>query len=144
MSRKTSDIAYTTRDLAAFGGFCWVISHGKDWDKWEYGFFVLLTKSKPVEYRYSIPERGTETRAALGASKDDPIRAFCHTHPKSDTSGNLDFGGDDKDLYKKAVKTFPSIAFYLMNQFDEVRLAQSEQDFLPGRRLDFKSSSCPK
>jgi hypothetical protein len=97
-----------------------------------------LRKLNPLEYRYTIPETGSGVRVALSAPGDLKIRAFCHTHPKSDETG--DFGSDDLDSFKKAIKDdrLSGVAFYLMNRYKEVRIAQSVEQFLRGRSLDFK------
>jgi hypothetical protein len=135
---ELSKIAYNGRDSAAFAGYRWILARGPEWEKTEFGFFVILAKIKPLEYRYTIPETGSGVRVALSAPGDMKIRAFCHTHPKSDETGN--FGSDDLDSFKKALKDdrLSGIAFYLMNRYKEVRIAQSVEQFLQGKSLDFK------
>ena len=134
-----SKIAYNLRDDAAFEGFRWIIQKtGSGWDKTEYAFLVILAKAKTVQYLYSIPEAGSNVRSAVTASTDLRIRAFCHTHPESDTTGR--FGNDDKENFKETTKipALAGIAFYLMNHFQEVRVARGLDDFPEGKSLPFK------
>jgi hypothetical protein len=134
-----SKIAYNLRDDAAFEGFRWIIQKtGSGWDKTEYAFLVILAKAKTVQYLYSIPETGSNVRSAVTASTDLRIRAFCHTHPESDTTGR--FGNDDKENFKETIKipALAGIAFYLMNHFQEVRIARALEDFPEGKSLPFK------
>jgi hypothetical protein len=137
VSKELSKIAYTQRDQAAFAGFRWILGRGPEWEKTEFGFLVTLTNSKPFGYHYTIPEKGSDARVSLFASSDLRIRAFCHTHPASDETGN--FGSDDLDSFRKSLKVveLSGIAYYLMNKYREVRLAVSEQDFLRGKSLDW-------
>jgi hypothetical protein len=54
-------------------------------------------------------------------------RAFCHNHP--DNIADAGFGGSDGALYAQAVKNGSTLVWYMMNKFDEVRVARSQADF---------------
>lgn len=104
--------------------------------KKEFGFFVVLVMDKTkVTYHYTEPESGEGTRVNQEIPPGLKPRGFCHTHPKSDSTG--DFGADDLQSFKKAVKVAGGIFFYLMNPFQELRYAQVEGDFLPGKSLQW-------
>jgi len=135
MAGELSKTVYDTRDKAAMGGFYSIREHHKtEWERKEFGFFVVLVmdKSKPT-YHYTQPEAGEGTRVSQEIPSSLKPRGFCHTHPKSDSSG--DFGSDDLESFKKAVKVAGGIFFYLMNPFQELRYAQVEGDFLGGKKL---------
>ena len=138
---------YTGVDQAAFAGYCEILrTIGSGVDQKEYSFVVILQASKPVAYKYSIPEGGTNSLSSFKADTSSgnlKVRAFCHTHPKSDRG---DFGGDDKDHFRNAIKdaSLQGIAFYLMNTFREVRIARALDDFPQGKPTSFKSDDCPK
>jgi hypothetical protein len=136
---KFSVESYSTRDLAAFGGFRWVLyAKGSELAETEFSFLVILAKSKPVQYKYSEAEKGSGVRSSVTTSKNLQIRAFCHTHPKSDTIGR--FGNDDKENFRETIKIpeLAGIASYLMNHFQEVRIARGLEDFPEGKPTTFK------
>ena len=138
MAGNLSNTVYVTRDKAAMGGFLSVLNHHKtEWDKKEFGFFVVLVTDKAkVTYHYTEPEAGEGTRVKVVVPTGLNIRAFCHTHPKSDDSG--DFGSDDLDTFKTLVKKVSGIFFYLMNRYQELRYAQEAGDFLRGKPLKWE------
>ena len=135
---KFSDIAYSTRDLAAFDGYRWIqYAKSAELAKTEFSFLVILAKSKPVYYKYSEAETGSGVWSAVTASKNLQIRAFCHTHPNSDTVGV--FGNDDMEKFRATIKIpeLLGIAFYLMNRFSDVLIARGLEDFPAGKNTRF-------
>ena len=137
MAGELSKTVYDTRDKAAIGGFLSVREHHKkEWERTEFGFFVVLVMDKTkATYHYTQPEPGEGTRVSQEIPTGLKPRGFCHTHPKSDSTG--DFGSDDLESFRKAVKVAGGIFYYLMNPFQELRYAQVERDFLRGKPLEW-------
>ena len=68
MAGELSKTDYDTRDKAAMGGFYSIREHHKtEWERKQFGFFVVLVidKSKPT-YHYTQPEAGEGTRVSHG------------------------------------------------------------------------------
>jgi hypothetical protein len=137
MSNGLSNTAYKTRDEAAVGGFRWVLARGPEWERKEFGFWVILKVSaaKKVEYHYTTPQPGSNLGVTLTLPTGLIVRGFCHTHPKSISTGN--FGGDDFDSFKKVAKLKLDIVFYLLNPQREIRYARDVSDFMAGKSLDW-------
>ena len=115
MSDELSKTAYNKLEEAAMCGFRWVLARGPEWERKEFGFWVILKADKKVAYHYTNPESGEGTRVKLRMPTGLNVRAFCHTHPKSDTTG--DFGADDLDSFRQASKTASGISYFLMNPY---------------------------
>jgi hypothetical protein len=133
MSDELSKTAYNKLEEAAMGGFSWVLARGPEWERKEFGFWVILKTDKKVAYHYTTPESGSGVRVTLTMPTGLNARAFCHTHPKSDDTG--DFSADDLDSFRKVAKLEKGIAFFLMNPYREIRYARAEGDFLRGKPL---------
>jgi hypothetical protein len=97
------------------GGFRWVLARGPEWERKEFAFWVILKVSadKKVVYHYTTPQAGSNVSVTLTLPTGLMVRGFCHTHPKSISTGN--FGGDDFDSFKKVAKLKLDITFYLLN-----------------------------
>jgi hypothetical protein len=134
--------AYSTRDLAAFDGFRYILENrASELERFEFSFVVIMARNwKSVAYQYSIAERGSDVQATLQAARNLPIRAFCHTHT---ASGSKIFGYDDKQKYYDQIKKHPveltGVALYLMNYFRDVQIARGLEDLPEGKLLPFQS-----
>ena len=91
MAGELSRTVYDTRDKAAIGGFLSVREHHKtEWGTKEFGFLVVLVMDKTkVTYHYTEPEAGEGTRVNQDIPPGLNARGFCHTHPKSDSTGDF-------------------------------------------------------
>jgi hypothetical protein len=78
-------------------------------------------RRQKVTYHYTTPQAGSNVRVTLTLPTGLMVRGFCHTHPKSISTGN--FGGDDFDSFKKVAKLKLDITFYLLNPQREIRYA---------------------
>lgn len=138
--------SYDTRDDAAIGGFKRVLLNSVQWKTQEFGFWVILQvvkaggKSVP-KYFYTEPEGGGSTGVTLTLPQGLMVRAHCHTHPHSVSTG--DFGADDKASYQDLQKVRPGVVFYLLNPYQEVRLAVDEKQFLAGTSVKWSSTVTP-
>ena len=107
----------------------------------EFAFWVVIKPipGKMPTFCFTEPQTSNEhTMVKLAAPPGlrDKIRAFCHTHPRSQTSGD-DFGNADKLNFQKSRKFFPTLAWYLLNPSDQIRFANDEKQFPAGIRLNW-------
>ena len=54
-------------------------------------------------------------------------RAFCHNHP--DNVADAGFGNDDGASFAAAAKNGSTMVWYMMNKFNEIKVAQTQADF---------------
>lgn len=129
---------YDTRDRAAICGYRKVMIDSNAWHLKEFGFWVILkAHGKEVKYHYSTPKSdGSNTNVKLKWPTGHIVRAFCHTHPKSISTG--DFSADDLGQFRELLKKGINIAFYLMNPYQEIRLAENETDFMQGKSVSWQ------
>lgn len=138
---------YDSRDDAAMGGFRRVLLNNNQWESQEFGFWVIMKvcpdekDKKAVKYFYTEPEGGNRGGVKLPLPQGVMVRAHCHTHPKSISSG--DFGSDDKASFHDLQEIRPGTAFYLMNPFQEIRRAITEGEFLAGVTVNWNSKVTP-
>ena len=114
-----------------------------DSNKKEYAFVVALKiQGTRSSYCYTGPTTSSaqnyvnlniELPAGLAG------RAFCHNHP--DNIADAGFGSDDGAAYAAAVKNGSTLVWYMLNKFNEIRVAQSQADFPSGRVTRFKPKS---
>jgi hypothetical protein len=131
---------YDTRDKAAMGGFREVMANSTEVEHKEYAFWVILKVSgKEVKYHYSTPETDSSSDGVtLKYPVGHIVRAFCHTHPKSISTGNFS-PGDLRQFKELAEKTNINIVFYLLNPQQQIRLAENEKDFTAGKSVAWLS-----
>jgi hypothetical protein len=132
---------YTSMTDAAKAGFKNVINEKPLRHSYEFAFWVVLKPNpgKAATYCFTEPQTSNEhTTVTLAAppSLRDNIRAFCHTHPRSQTSGE-DFGDDDKERFQTSRKFFPTLHWYLLTPSDQIRYANDENQFPAGIRLNW-------
>ncbi len=129
---------YSTSDEAAVGGFRRVLMNSVEWETKEYAFFVILkiNEKKEVKYHYTNPQTdGSSHGVELVFPTGMIVRAFCHTHPKSISTGN--FSSGDLDQFKKLIELKHPLVFYLMNPQQQLRYANTENEFMAGISLDW-------
>lgn len=134
---------YATRDEAAMGGFSRILNNHADWQYNEYAFWVILKfeKGKP-HYHYCAPQSsGSRNHVKLIKPPGQVLRAFCHTHPQIPSAP--DFSSGDLQQFRELAKQKEAIAFYLMNGFREIRLAQYENDFMRGKSINWIKGVTP-
>jgi hypothetical protein len=56
----------------------------------------------------------------------------------SDTIDDAGFGSSDGGLHAQAVKNGSTLVWYMMNRFQEIRVAQSQADFPSGTLTKLK------
>jgi hypothetical protein len=104
----------------------------------EFYFFVYLKSNhdRTFSYCFTDPQRAgpTEVEAQIEPPPGLIVRAFCHTHPHTDTSGQ--FGPDDKAHFLESRKKIPGIVWYLRNAKNEIRFAVDESQFPAGTPLN--------
>jgi hypothetical protein len=128
---------YSSTLEAVRAGFKEIQDTRKDWDTKEYNFVVVLvSKERKVTYHYSSPEAGSSHAAEITVPGGYDIRAYCHTHPKSISTGNFSTG--DKANFLKLHEKRPVVVWYLMNANLEIRLAATEKDFPAGRMVKWQ------
>jgi hypothetical protein len=123
---------------AAKAGFK-IVKGKPDWSQIEYAFWVILKPipGKPPTYCFTEPETIDErTMVTLKSPPGlkDNIRAFCHTHPIQQTT-DRGFGHPDKVNFQDSRKLLPTLAWYLLNPFGDIRYANNEDDFPMGREI---------
>ena len=129
---------YCTRDEAAVGGFRRVLMNSVEWETKEYAFFVILklNEQKEIKYHYTTPQTdGSSHGVKLVIPNGLMVRAFCHTHPKSISTGN--FSSGDLDQFRELVNLKRNLVFYLMNPQQQLRYAITEKEFTAGISLDW-------
>jgi hypothetical protein len=129
---------YDQRDAAAVAGFRRVLMNSREWEFKEFAFWVILkvNEEKKVKYYYTTPETdGSSHGVKLTMPTGHIVRAFCHTHPKSISTGN--FSSGDLDQFKELAERKLNMVFYLLNPQQQIRYALTEQDFMAGRSLDW-------
>jgi hypothetical protein len=130
--------AYTTRDEAAVAGFRRVLMNSVVWETSEFAFFVVLklNEDKKPKYHYTTPQTdGSKDGVSIVLPTGMMVRAFCHTHPKSISTGN--FSSGDLDQFKKLIELKHPLVFYLMNPQQQLRYALTEKEFMAGISLDW-------
>ena len=129
---------YNTRDEAAVAGFRRVLLNSLEWESKEFAFFVILkvSEKKEVKYHYTTPQTdGSAHGVKLVMPTGLIVRAFCHTHPKSISTGN--FSSGDLDQFKELIRLKFNLVFYLMNPQQQIRYAVTEKEFMAGISLDW-------
>jgi len=122
---------YKQIEDAVEAGFGHILNMG-DWNKKEYSFVVAL-KIANRSYCYTEPKTsGSLTYVELNVELPPGLksRAFCHNH--TDIIEDAGFGSSDGGLYAQAVKNGSTLVWYMMNRFQEIRVAQSQADFPSG------------
>jgi hypothetical protein len=113
-----------------------------DSNKKEYAFVVALKIAGTRSYCYTEPTTSS-AQNYVNLNIELPAgltgRAFCHNHP--DNVADAGFGSDDGASYAAAVKNGSTMVWYMMNKFNEIRVAQTQADFPPGRVTTFKPKS---
>ena len=111
-----------------------------DSNKTEYAFVVALKiQGTNRSYCYSEP---TTSRAQNYVNLNIKLapglvgRAFCHNHP--DNIADAGFGSDDAASYSAAAKNGSTLVWYMLNKFNEIRVAHSQADFPTGRVTGYK------
>jgi len=135
---------YQRRDDAAIGGFKRVLMNSKEWETKEFAFWVILkvNAKKVPEYFYTAPESdGSAHGVKLKMPVGHLVRAYCHTHPKSISTGN--FSSGDREEFLRLQKLQPGIVWYLLSTNTQLRLAEAECDFMEGKSVDFRDSVSP-
>ena len=129
---------FATMTDAAKAGFK-VVKGKPERQSIEFAFWVVIKPNpgKMPTYCFTEPHTDEEhTQVKLKAPPDlrDNIRAFCHTHPIKQTT-RRDFGWDDKVRFQESRKFFPTIAWYLLNPFDDLLYANDAEQFPGGKDL---------
>jgi hypothetical protein len=111
-----------------------------DSNKKEYAFVAALkVQGTSRSYCYSEP---TTSNAQNYVNLNIELaaglmgRAFCHNHP--DNIADAGFGSDDAASYSAAAKNGSTLVWYMMNKFNEIRVANSQSDFPGGKVTGFK------
>lgn len=132
---------YATRNEAAMGGFQRILDNYNDWQYFEYAFWVILKPEKgKINYHYCAPQSsGSRNHVKIIKPPGQPIRAYCHTHPQSPSAP--DFSSGDLEQFRALQKE--QIAFYLMNGYREIRLAENEKDFMRGKPISWIKGLTP-
>jgi hypothetical protein len=125
---------YERIEEAIEAGFGHVLRMG-DSNAKEYGFVVALKiEGKKRSYCYTEPKTsGSVTHVQLNVALPRGLtgRAFCHNHPAN--IADPGFGSSDGRLYAEAAKKGSTLVWYMMNKFNEIRVAQSQADFPSGK-----------
>ena len=107
-------------------------SHTQEWQKYEYGFFVLGLpgeEGKGLKFYYTKPHTDGNSIGVTPPFYNIAL-AFCHTHPKPSTFSNPDFNTFKKLRALTAKHKLPhNIVFYLMDGSRPVRRSNSEKNF---------------
>jgi hypothetical protein len=132
--------SFDTPDAAAAAGFQWVLGNSMEWKQKEFGFWVIKKHyaqpnanagAYPTvvwKYHYTTPEMGSETWVSPAVPKDLLRVAFCHTHPKA-----RGYSRADVDRFKKMNTAPDTMAWYLMDPYQQLWRATTEQDFGRGQ-----------
>jgi len=114
-----------------------------DSNKNEYAFVVALKiEGTNRSYCYTEPKTSSSiSYVKLNIELPPGLtgRAFCHNHP--DNIADAGFGSSDGGLYAQAVKNGSTLVWYMMNKFDEIRVAHSQADFPNGTVTKLKPKS---
>ena len=114
-----------------------------DSNKKEYAFVAALKiEGTNRSYCYTEPKTSSSVSYVTLNIELPPgltSRAFCHNHP--DNIADAGFGSGDGASYAAAVKNGSTLVWYMMNKFDEIRVAQSQADFPNGRVTKLKPKS---
>jgi hypothetical protein len=132
---------YKQIEDAIEAGFGHILRMG-DSNKKEYAFVVAL-KREDRSYCYTEPQTSSSlSYVNLNIELPPGLywpRAFCHNHP--DNIADPGFGSSDGRLFAEAVKNGSTLVWYLMNKFNEIRVAQSQSDFPNGKVTKLKPKS---
>ena len=131
---------YKQIEDAIEAGFGHILRMG-DSNKKEYAFVVAL-KIEDRAYCYTEPKTSSSPSYVKLNIELPPglrSRAFCHNHP--DNIEDAGFGSGDGGLYAEAVKNGSTSVWYMMNKFNEIRVANSQADFPNGKVTKLKPKS---
>jgi len=121
------------------GGFTRVLLNGPRWETAEYAFWVVIKVSdQQVKFHYSTPQTdGSPHGVKLLWPVGYIVRAFCHTHPRSLSTGNFSAGDRDQFVELKALKSV-EVPYYLMTPQKQLRLAETEKEFTVGKSIEWR------
>ena len=133
---------YKQIEDAIEAGFGHILRMG-DSNKKEYAFVVALKiEGTNRSYCYTEPKTSNSLSYVKLNIELPPglwSRAFCHNHP--DNIEDAGFGSSDGRSYAEAVKNGSTSVWYMMNKFNEIRVAQSQADFPSGKVTKLKPKS---
>lgn len=130
--------SYATPDEAAMGGFL-KVQGNNGYEKIEYAFWVVLkVKNGKKLYHYTEPQTdNTPHGVSITIPHGHILRGYCHTHPDNIITG--EYSWQDKQQFTELAKKQYQLTFYMMNRYNEIRVAHTADDLVKGKTIPWKA-----